>query len=296
MSSIKLHELCTKKCKKGKCTVCSKCNRQFLQAAQKTKTKYKTQQQKSFIKAQDRIEVFQYYCSNCDNDFTTQSSMDRHICKPLEGDALNFSIGVTSTHLLNGGIVITSVDTVEGSGNTPTFSIDDLLPLQPVSIASEEVFEPKWAIRPGHGKMYGKKYILVYKDYLKELFELGERDPSKKMSAARMLESIQRDPVYTLRLDHPSESEIRSFVSSLLQSLKRKRNKEENPEASGSNSRVRLNITAEEFEFMHKIAQESPQLKPAIFYDQFIEKYPATALTVGQVKTKFSAVKSSNKR
>ena len=43
----------------------------------------------------------------------------------------------------------------------PTFSIDDLLPLQPVSIASEEVFEPKWAIRPGHGKMYGKKYILV---------------------------------------------------------------------------------------------------------------------------------------
>ena len=25
MSSIKLHELCTKKCKKGKCTVCSKC-------------------------------------------------------------------------------------------------------------------------------------------------------------------------------------------------------------------------------------------------------------------------------
>ena len=67
-------------------------------------------------------------------------------------------------------------------------------------------------------------------------------------------------------------------------------------ECQGSNSRVRLNITAEEFEFMHKIAQESPQLKPAIFYDQFIEKYPATALTVGQVKTKFSAVKSSNKR
>jgi hypothetical protein len=57
-----------------------------------------------------------------------------------------------------------------------------------------------------------------------------------------------------------------------------------------------LNITAEELEFMTKTAQESPELKPALFYDQFIAKFPSTALSLSQVKSKFSAVKSNNKK
>ena len=139
--------------------------------------------------------------------------MDRHICKPIEGDALNFAIKVTYDHITNGGISVSSVDAVHDE----LFEIDDLLTEDMLEV-TEELFEPLWAIRPAHGKMYGKKYIEDYKKYLKDLFDIGERDPSKKMSPCRMLQSIERDPGFSLRLDHPSESEIRSYISSLIQS------------------------------------------------------------------------------
>ena len=134
-----------------------------------------------------------------------------------------------------------------------------------------------------------------YKEYLKKLFEVGEQDQSKKMSPSRMLQSIEADPVFSLRLDHPSESEIRSYISSLIQSAKRKRKKTEDPNAEASTSRVRLKITTEEIEFMTKIVQEQPELKPVLFYEQFITKYPSTSLTSVQARAKFSAIKRSNK-
>ena len=254
--------------------------------------KYKSQQDKSFQIALDRIELFQYYCSKCDNDFTKQSSLEGHICKPSEGDALNFAIKVTKDHINSGSITITSVNANENNNH---FSIEDLLP-EGFTVCQEETFEPMWVVRPGHGKMYGKKYILDYKPFLKNLFEIGEKDPSKKMSPSRMLQSIQLDSNFSLRLDHPSETEIRSFVSSLIQSAKRKRKMNENPDAEPSTSRVRLDITSEELEFIKKIAQESQEMKPVVFYQQFIDKFPATALTSAQVKAKFGTVKRANKK
>ena len=101
--------------------------------------------------------------------------------------------------------------------------------------------------------------------------------------------------MFSLRLDHPSESEIRSYISSLIQSAKRKRKKTEDPNAEASTSRVRLKITTEEIEFMTKIVQEQPELKPVLFYEQFITKYPSTSLTSVQARAKFSAIKRSNK-
>jgi hypothetical protein len=52
-----------------------------------------------------------------------------------------------------------------------------------------------------------------YKPFLKTLFEIGEQDQSRKMSASRMLQSIEGDPGFRLRLDHPSESEERGYIS-----------------------------------------------------------------------------------
>ncbi len=94
--------------------------------------------------------------------------------------------------------------------------------------------------------MYGKKYISDYKPFLKRLFEKGEQDEALKMSPSRMLQSIKEDAIFSLRLDHPSETEIRSYISSLLQSVKRKRNIQ--PEADERSSRARINFDVEELD------------------------------------------------
>jgi hypothetical protein len=138
---------------------------------------------------------------------------------------------------------------------------------------------------------------------LKDLFESGEQDESQKIGPSRMVQRIQDDPVFRLRLDHPSETEIRTYVSSLIQTAKRnKRKRDINPDDTqgttqgSSASRSRLEITSEELNFISKTCKETPQMKPTDFYILFIAKYPATALSVAQVKTKFSNVKASLKK
>jgi hypothetical protein len=89
------------------------------------------------------------------------------------------------------------------------------------------MFPPGWAKRPGHGKMYGKKYIEEYKPFLRKLFETGEQDPSGKMSASRMVQSIREDPNFRVRLDHPGESEVKTYIAGLVAGAKRKRKRVE---------------------------------------------------------------------
>lgn len=151
---------------------------------------------------------------------------------------------------------------------------------------SLEMFPPGWAKRPGHGKMYGKKYIEDYKPILKTLFEIGEQDRSRKMSASRMLQSIEEDPVFRLRLDHPSESEVRGYISGLVQFAKRKRKREED----GPRKSI---ITDEEEQF---ILTADLTLKPAAFYDSFNGQFPYSELSAARVKSKFSSMKSKNKK
>lgn len=166
-----------------------------------------------------------------------------------------------------------------------------------------DAFEPLWAVRPAHGKMYGRKYIEAYKPFLKGLFELGEQDESQKLGPSRMLQRIEDDLVFRLRLDHPSESEVRTYVSSLIQTAKRyKRKRESNPEDTQgstqgtSTSRARLELSSAELNFITTTCQETPQMKPSDFYILFIAKYPETTLTSAQLKTKFSNVKASLKK
>ena len=178
------------------------------------------------------------------------------------------------------------------------FSIEDLVQDHELT-GNLEVFEPGWAVRPKHGKMYGQKYIHHYKPFLKALFELGEQDDSQKISPARMLQRIQEDPVFSLRLDHPSESEIRTYVSSLIQTAKRhkrKRDDDADNTKGSSASRARLQLSSEELDFITDTCKQTPQMRPVDFHTLFIEKYPETALTTAQVKTKFSNVKASLKK
>jgi len=208
-------------------------------------------------------------------------------------------IKVACDHIDNGGIIITSSEQVQVED--AEFSIEDLVP-NILLTKNVEVFEPLWAVRPAHGKMYGRKYIQDYKPFLKGLFELGEQDESQKLGPSRMLQKIQDDPVFGLRLDHPSETEIRTYVSSLIQTAKRnKRKRDINPDDTqgttqgSSASRARLDLSSEELDFITNTCKETPNMRPSEFYTLFIAKYPSTALSVAQIKTKFSNVKASLK-
>ena len=175
--------------------------------------------------------------------------------------------------------------------------INDLLP-EHFASTKTELFEPLWAVRPGHGKMYGKKYITDYKPFIKNLFEQGAQDESRKMSPSRMIQSIEEDPTFKLRLDHPTENEIRSYISSLIQSAKRKRKRNEdmdNPDGQGV-LKGRLSVTDEEIEFITKTARETPEIKPAAFYESFVSMFPKSELNMSQVKSKFSQCKLKNKK
>ena len=101
---------------------------------------------------------------------------------------------------------------------------------------------------------------------------------------------------------HPSETEIRTYVSSLIQTAKRnKRKRDINPDDTqgttqgSSASRARLDLSSEELDFITNTCKETPNMRPSEFYTLFIAKYPSTALSVAQIKTKFSNVKASLK-
>jgi hypothetical protein len=76
-----------------------------------------------------------------------------------------------------------------------------------------------WARRARTGEMYGKKYIGPYRDFLRQLFDMGKNDDSRKMNGDQMFEAlVKAHPlVYTL----PSSAEIDAFISQCFQSDKK---------------------------------------------------------------------------
>lgn len=75
-------------------------------------------------------------------------------------------------------------------------------------------YEPGWAVRPPHGKMYGKSYIDGYRPDIRSLFDLGVANSDEKMHASWMLERLKE--VYPNRFDLPSEQDIRTECTRLF--------------------------------------------------------------------------------
>ena len=97
---------------------------------------------------------------------------------------------------------------------------DESIPFElPVMIPNiSKIFEPGWAKRPKHGKGYGVKYINSYKTFIKECFDAGAAVNGTKWSPASILEAIKnRDPT---NLEIPTETEIRGYISTLIQKQK----------------------------------------------------------------------------
>ena len=88
------------------------------------------------------------------------------------------------------------------------------------------VFDSSWACRKGYGKLYGKRYMNIYKEELLKLFEAGIIDSAKKMNPAKMREQLMS--MFPHRFSIPSETEIKKFINLESQKLKY-RSKKGNP-------------------------------------------------------------------
>lgn len=107
----------------------------------------------------------------------------------------------------------------------------------------------------------------------------------------------QDNAAFKLRLDHPSETEIRTYVSSLVASIKRKRKRADDGENVGaSSSQPRLNIALNEEEYIQNTAENNPTMKPEAFYALFIEEFPLSMVSKDQATGKFSRCKLKVKK
>jgi hypothetical protein len=93
-----------------------------------------------------------------------------------------------------------------------------------------------WARRVRYGELFGKKYIGPYRNFLRQLFDAGKNDDSRKMNGDQMFEALAKEHpmVYTL----PSTGEIDSFISRCFQSEKNNEDSAEEPEPEEPHSQA----------------------------------------------------------
>ncbi len=78
-----------------------------------------------------------------------------------------------------------------------------------------------WAQRPPWGKMYGARYIRIYQQDIKELFERGENKGGFKFGPGRMLEELISR--YPGKYNLPTENEIKTEISKLTQATRKRK-------------------------------------------------------------------------
>ena len=166
-----------------------------------------------------------------------------------------------------------------------------------------------WARRPAHGEQYGAKYLPEYAAEIKTLFQAGARESSAKMGPAQMHQA--------LKLNHPglysvpSESEIRTEISSLFAQQKEKKKKdggdvdgdgEDDDDATDSGrGKRRSPIPASILSYLDKVLEEDNDAKPKDVLAMVKSKFGQVKLRDGSeladkvIKSKVSALKSARK-
>ena len=136
-------------------------------------------------------------------------------------------------------------------------------------------FENGWGRRINRigtstSSIYGDTYIEPYKEKLKQLFEIGAQNSSKKMNAVMMRTELRK--LYPDVFSIPGETEIKKYISQLF--VKSKSNYDYNEvdieidEAMDDESE---NVPCVNWEkHLKKLVEEKPSEKPQIIYDTFI--------------------------
>ena len=143
--------------------------------------------------------------------------------KDLLAKALRFA----NHHISTGGVSIQQAEKYDKT-------LDDA---KSFSVPNNTYFVKGWARRNANkhkdGGLYGRKYILNYKNEIESFFRKGKTNSSDKMNPAQMRETLRS--MYPKRFRIPSETEIKQEISKLFQGSKKR---DENEDADEINSDV----------------------------------------------------------
>jgi hypothetical protein len=242
------------------------------------------------LRAPDDIETDDedpLQCSTCQKRFSHETNLKQHCCIGITGkrDLVHYAMSYAHERIDQHDCEIINMRD-QGS--------ESLVDRVPTTIPGMH-FHAGWAQTPGHGRMYGTKYIEPFKEDIAEMFQTGFHDKSARMGAGRMLEKLRQK--YPGRLDLPPESEIRQAITTLLSKQKR-----------GGRMTLSSNrgIAEPFYSTVISIFNESDgQVKPAEAWKLFQEKHPSPSdatspennyPSMQKVKSKISALKAAKKK
>ncbi|GMF59788.1 unnamed protein product [Phytophthora fragariaefolia] len=170
------------------------------------------------VKAYAKRKLLQLNIGGSFGDIVTRAGLSEKmldICKCSEADKTpDIGIPTRDVHEAIAEADRSTVgDVVMPGPDRPSSSADTN-----ICVSSTTALKMGWARRPKRGQMYGTKYISLYENEIEYMFRQGEKDPSRKMGPARMLEALIM--MYPHRYNLPGGNEIRGLITRLM---KRKR-------------------------------------------------------------------------
>ena len=123
--------------------------------------------------------------------------------------------------------------------------------------------------------LYGDTYIGPYKDKLREFFQRGATNSSKKMNAAMMRTELRK--LYPDVFSIPGETEIKKYISQLFMKSKSNIDDHDNQVDLVQNddfeneSEITPRVNWEKF--LRQMVENNPSEKPNLIYDNFIAKF-----------------------
>ena len=216
-----------------------------------------------------------------------------HTREDMRSNAIRFA----NNHILNGDLsVLSSTKDNPILDDSVGYNIDN-------NIVS--TFDKGWGRRINRigtstSSLYGDTYIEPYKEKLKEMFQVGARNSSKKMNAAMMRNELRK--LYPNIFSIPGETEIKKYISQLF--VKSKTNYDDNEvdlemdEVVEDESETIPRVNWEKC--LKKLVEEKPTERPQVIYDIFILQFDDNEQLQlprkEDVKKKISSIKAVIKR
>ena len=160
-------------------------------------------------------------CVVCKQVFSTTTRKAQHKCHGGRAklDLLNAALTYAHDLIETGKVSFISAQSKEGAtGGNVSFTDLDYDDGDGSGFV-KEIFLPGWARRRKQGKMYGEKYLGPYKEQIKAWFMQGNTNKKDRIGPAKMMELLQSQ--HPDRLTLPSEQDVRTYISSLVQAFKK---------------------------------------------------------------------------
>ena len=165
------------------------------------------------VDTDDVLFTCHIFCRQFRNDCNLQSH--RCIVKDTSNTVVQFCVKYAMQCIHGGRLGLVQASSIPTT--VDSVPPDLLRDLRHLDIAVH--FGPLWAIRPPHGKAYGKKYIDFFIADIEDIVNRGFRDKSKRMGPGKIRPLLLSR--YPDRFDIPCDTEIQTVITRLVQKYKK---------------------------------------------------------------------------